>query len=162
MANEELLIESALGIWKLNVARVNRVFHPLDEADLQLEVSPGRNRLIYIWGHLAAVSDAMLPLLGIGTRLYPDLDTMFLQNPDRSVPRIYSGAELRPAWDKINQSLWTTFSEWTAGQWLEKHNSVSVEDFQHDRTRNRFSVLVNRTAHIGFHLGQAVLAVLRR
>jgi hypothetical protein len=35
MANEELLIQSALSVWKLNAARTVRIFHPLNEDELQ-------------------------------------------------------------------------------------------------------------------------------
>jgi len=36
---------------------------------LEQQVAPGKNRLIYLWGHLTAVNDGLLPLLGIGERL---------------------------------------------------------------------------------------------
>ena len=39
----------------------------------------------------------------------------------------------------------------------EKHASVSDEDFAKDPLRNRFSVLLSRTTHISFHLGQTAL-----
>jgi len=35
---------------------------------------------------------------------------------------------------------------------------VSEEDFAKEPHRNRFTMLLGRTAHLGFHLGQAVLA----
>ena len=48
------------------------------------------------------------------------------------------------------------------GEWLEKHSSVSVEEFAKDPSRNRFSVVLNQTAHMAFHLGQATLVKLPR
>jgi hypothetical protein len=42
-------------------------------------------------------------------------------------------------------------------QWLEKHASVSEEDFAKDPSRNRFAILLSRTSHIAFHLGQTAL-----
>ena len=49
----------------------------LSEEQLLQEIAPGKNRLIYLWGHLTAVNDALIPLLGFGERLHPELDAMF-------------------------------------------------------------------------------------
>src|SRR5260370_21056328 len=54
---------------------------------------------------LVAVFDALFPLLGLGPKLYPDLEHMFLSNPDRAVPTIYSGKELKGISTRINNSL---------------------------------------------------------
>ncbi len=51
---------------------------------LEREVSPGKNRVLYLLGHLAAVHDAMLPLLMIGERSFAHLDDAFLANPDKA------------------------------------------------------------------------------
>src|ERR1700692_4571881 len=69
MATESSLIDSALRAWKSNVERADKLFEALSPGELEQEVAPGKNRLIYLWGHLAAVNDALLPLLGIGERL---------------------------------------------------------------------------------------------
>jgi hypothetical protein len=42
--------------------------------------------------------------------------------------------------------------------WLKKHTAVSDEDFVKDPTRNRLAILMNRTNHASYHLGQAALA----
>ncbi len=107
MTNEQRLIDGALRAWKFNEERIDKFFGPLSEEQLQQEIMPGRNRLIYLWGHIAAVNDALFPLLGLGPKRYPDLDTMFLKNPDRTAPEIYSGPEVAAAADEINRGLWT-------------------------------------------------------
>jgi hypothetical protein len=43
--------------------------------------------------------------------------------------------------------------------WLERHAAVSVEDFAKDGSRNRFAILLGRTNHLSYHLGQAVLGL---
>ena len=43
--------------------------------------------------------------------------------------------------------------------WLERHAAVSEEDFAKDPSRNRFAVLLSRTNHLSYHLGQAVLGL---
>jgi hypothetical protein len=50
----------------------------LSPEQLDKEVAPGKNRLIYLWGHLAAVNDGLLPLLGIGEGRHPVFDGMFI------------------------------------------------------------------------------------
>jgi hypothetical protein len=60
------------------------VFRSLSGEQLQQEVAPGKNGLIYMWGHLAVVDDALIPLLRLGERLHPELDVMFLSSPDRA------------------------------------------------------------------------------
>jgi len=44
--------------------RADKLFGALSPGELEHEVAPGKNRLIYLWGHLAAVNDALFPLLG--------------------------------------------------------------------------------------------------
>jgi hypothetical protein len=158
MTTEAALIDSALRMWKLNVDRADKFFGALSETQLLREIAPGRNRLIYLWGHLAAVSDAMIPLLGFGRRLHPELDPMFLSNPDRSQPELLSGAALKQVWDEINESLWSDFSRLSPAEWTQRHTAVSEEDFRGEPHRNRFTILVGRTAHLASHLGQAMLA----
>src|SRR5258707_15067709 len=74
MTNEELFLAVALNGWKGNIERADKMFSGLSEEELLKEVAPGKNRLIYLWGHLTAVHDAMLPLLGFGRRRHPQFD----------------------------------------------------------------------------------------
>jgi ribose 1,5-bisphosphokinase PhnN len=46
--------------------------------------------------------------------------------------------------------------------WAQRHTAVSEEDFAKDASRNRFSILLSRTNHLSYHLGQAVLGLKRR
>ena len=41
--------------------------------------------------------------------------------------------------------------------WVQRHSAVSEEDFAKDPSRNRFAILLSRTNHLSYHLGQAVL-----
>jgi hypothetical protein len=74
--------------------------------ELQLEVAPGKNRLYYLMGHLAATHDRLFPLLRLGQRLHPELDNQFPDSPDRK----FMGAEVAPAelrrfWSEVNRKL---------------------------------------------------------
>jgi len=63
--------------------------------DVLREIAPGRNRLLYLWGHLTATHDAMLPLLGLGERLHPEFDAAFISTPDKSKADIPSHEQVR-------------------------------------------------------------------
>lgn len=158
MTIEKSLVDSALRGWKANVERADKLFAGLSPAQLEQEVAPGKNRLIYLWGHLAAVNDALLPLLGIGERLHPEFDGMFISNPDKSVPLTVSAQSLKASWQEIHQKLWEGFSKFSAADWGRRHTAVSEEDFEREPHRNRFTVLLGRTTHLAYHLGQAMLA----
>lgn len=162
MTNEAMFVNLGLRNWNRYVDRVDKFFSGQSEEALQRELAPGKNRLIYIWGHLAAVHDALLPLLGFGPRLHPELDAMFVKNPDRSVEPILSGAEVRRCWAEINESLSTHFRALTPAQWLERHTSVSEADFAREPHRNRFNVLLDRIGHMAEHFGQAILVEPRK
>jgi hypothetical protein len=119
----------------------------------------GKNRLIYLWGHLTAIHDAMLPLLGLRERFHPEFDVAFVSNPDKSRAAIPSHEEVRRAWQTVNGELSKEFEKMSWPDWLERHAAVSEEDFAKDASRNRFSVLLSRTNHLSYHLGQAVLGL---
>lgn len=157
MKAEEMLVTSAVNAWKSAIERTDRLFSPLGEEQLQKEVAPGKNRLIYLWGHLTAVHDRMLPLLSMGERLHPEYDELFLTNPDKSRASLPGAGKIKGAWDVVNNRLLTGFERFSAEEWLQKHASVSEEDFAKDPSRNRFAILLSRTNHINFHLGQTAL-----
>ncbi len=85
MIAEQLMVQSAIGNWTRTIQRVSSTFKVLPEAKFYETVAPGRNRLIFLLGHLTASNDGMLPLLGFGPRLYPAFEETFLHRPDRSV-----------------------------------------------------------------------------
>ncbi|HVT97631.1 MAG TPA: DinB family protein [Acidobacteriaceae bacterium] len=158
MTNEELLAGAALKSWKLVLGRFDKDLANLSDADFQKRVAPGRNRLYYLYGHLTAVHDRLLPMLGIGERLHPELDEAFISSPDGATSDSVSVADLRAAWTDVNARLTAAFESYSPQDWLRKHTAVSDEDFVADPTRNRLAVVLSRTNHLSFHTGQFVLA----
>src|SRR6266571_9113201 len=152
--SEERMIDSALRAWRFNADRINEFFSALSRDQLEQEVAPGRNRLIYLWGHIAALNDGLFPLVGLGPRLYPEMEVMFIANPDRAAITVYSAEQLKRAWNHINERLLADFSRWSPAEWLERHTAVSAEAFLGEPHRNRYTVVVNRTTHMAFHFGQ--------
>jgi hypothetical protein len=101
----------------------------------------------------------MLPLLGLGERFHPEFDVAFVSNPDKSQAAIPSHEQVRQAWNAVNGELSKGFEKMSWSDWLQRHSAVSAEDFAKDASRNRFSILLNRTNHLSYHLGQAVLGL---
>jgi hypothetical protein len=159
MANEGSYVALGLKVWKAQIERADKLFGGLSSEEVLREIAPGRNRLLYLWGHLTATHDAMLHLLGVGERLHPEFDAAFISNPDKSQAAIPSHQQVRQAWNAINEELWKGFEKMSWSDWLKRHSGVSEEDFAKDASRNRFAVLLSRTNHLSYHLGQAVLGL---
>src|SRR5579862_4145979 len=102
MGNEGSYTALGLKVWKAQVDRADKLFGTLSSEQILQEIAPGRNRLLYLWGHLTAIHDAMLPLLGLGKRTYPEFDVAFVINPDKSQTFTPSHEEIRRAWIAVN------------------------------------------------------------
>ena len=159
MENERSYVALGLKVWKAQLERADKLFGSLSSEEVQREIAPGRNRLLYLWGHLTAIHDAMLPLLGMGERLHPEFDVAFISNPDRSRGDIPSHEQVREAWNAVNSDLRKGIEGMSWSDWLQRHSAVSEEDFAKDASRNRFAILLSRTNHLSYHLGQAVLGL---
>jgi len=64
MGNEGSCAALGLKAWKTQIERADKLFRSLSSDEVLREIAPGKNRLLYLWGHLAAIHDAMLPLWG--------------------------------------------------------------------------------------------------
>jgi hypothetical protein len=159
MGNDPSCVALAVKAWKTQVDRADQLFGRLSSEKLLWEIAPGRNRLLYLWGHLTAIHDAMLPLLGLRERLHPEFDVAFVSNPDKSRADIPSHEQVRGAWNVVNAELWKGFERMAWPDWAQRHSAASEEDFAKDPSRSRFAVLLSRTNHLSYHLGQAVLAL---
>ena len=155
---ETPIIQSAIGNWNLTLTRLNKFFGGLSPEDFFQPVAPGKNRIVYILGHLAAVHDRTVEVLGIGKRLRPELDPVFLTNPDRAIEPVPESGELMQLWNEINGRLSGGLLTFGPAQWAGRHQAVSEDDFRRDPTRTCLSVLLNRTNHAGYHLGQLMLS----
>jgi hypothetical protein len=152
--HKQLIVKSVLDAWNSRIEAANKAFDSLTDEQLQQEVSPNRNRAVYLLGHLTAVHDKMLPLLNFEPQQYPDMDEAFLTKPDKAVSQIPSAKELRARWKNINSKLSTHFNKLSPDEWFLKHASVSAEDFVKEPHRNRLNIIIGRTNHMSYHLGQ--------
>jgi hypothetical protein len=155
MSNEkQLMVKMVLDLWNQRIKATDEKFNSLTDEQLQMEVAPGRNRAIYLLGHLTAVHDHMLPLLGFEPQNYSNLDEAFIKKADKEVKEIPSANELRKQWKDVNAKLATHFNKLTPEEWFQKHTMVSAEDFAKEPHRNRLNVVNGRIAHLQSHLGQ--------
>ena len=96
-------------------------------------------------------------VLRLGERLHPELDAVFIAQPDRSVP-LPTSTEIAKCWEDVHTELLSRFKALSSKEWLERHGNVSPEEFERNPTRNRLAVLLARTNHASYHLGQMMLA----
>jgi hypothetical protein len=120
------------------------------------QVAPGRNSGIYLLGHLAAVNDGMLKILGFDEKKYPHLEEMFLTNPDKPGTPILSARELRDIWKSSVNSLSDHFKAMQPEDWFARHTAVSETDFEKEPHRNKLNVVISRTCHMEYHRGQLI------
>jgi hypothetical protein len=153
---QELFIKMAVAAWDASTNQCTKLFDELSDDQLAADTAPGRNSGIYLLGHLVAVTDRMLPLLGLGERLYPGLDNAFLTNPDKSGLEMPPVQELRKYWKAVNAKLSAAIAATTPAEWFNRHTAVSEEDFAREPHRNKLNVLINRTNHQSTHYGQLV------
>ena len=146
----------ALDAWNIQIDRTNKLFSSLSDDQLGQEVAPGRNSGIYLLGHLTAVHDALFPLLGLGEKLYPQLEEVFIKHPDKSGLEKPATNELRRCWNDVNEKLQKCFNNFSIEEWFQRHTAISEADFEKEPHRNRLNVLLNRTSHLANHLGQLI------
>ena len=154
---EELFIKMVLDAWHTQVRYADDLFNSLSDDQLLGEIAPGRNRGIYLLGHLTAVHDRMLPLLGLGDQRYPNLYKPFVESPDKTETELHSAEDLRNYWKETNNLLSEHFAKLSFTEWFQKHNAVSETDFAKEPHRNKLNVVINRTNHLANHLGQLLL-----
>ena len=134
---KELFVEMALNSWNDQLNRSGKLFDSLTDAELEQHVAP-------------------IPLLGLGDKLYPELEEAFVRNPESAQPYGPGIQQLRGYWNKVNQTLSSKFNGMSTEEWFDRHNSVSPEDFKKEPHRNKLNVLLSRTNHLSYHRGQLI------
>jgi hypothetical protein len=154
MDQKTILTKTALNSWQIQVDRSTQFINSLQNEQLEKEIAPGKNRGVYLVGHLAAIHDVLPEILGFGKRAFPDLQPVFIDSPDNKTDIIPSIQELRKIWTTVHDRLKNEFQKMQPDDWFGRHESMTDADFEKDPARNKLSVLLSRTAHIAYHLGQ--------
>ena len=154
MDQKTIFTRIALNAWQTQVDRSTQFINSLTDEEIMKEIAPGKNRGVYLVGHLAAVHDALPEILGLGKQAYPELQPIFLHAADKTVERIPVVSELRQIWTSVHERLKKEFAQMPADAWFSRHESMTDSEFEKDPARNKLSVLFNRTSHLAYHFGQ--------
>lgn len=154
---EQLFVRMALDAWNREINATDALLAKLSDEQLMREVVPGRNRGIYLLGHLAAEHDQMLPLLRFREAMHPALHKPFINEPDKAVADLPPLSQLRAQWKEVNSTLMDYIKQLPAGEWFTRHANISEADFPSEPHRNRLNVLISRTNHLAYHRGQLML-----
>ena len=154
MTQTEIFLKMTFDRWNASVKSFDTLISSLTDDDLQREIAPGKNRGIYLLGHLIAVHDDLLVLLDMGEKLYPELQEAFLKNADKVITPIPPAAILRNYWSNQCEVLQQKFDKLAPNDWFDKHTAVSAEDFAREPYRNKLNIIVTRTTHLQYHIGQ--------
>lgn len=147
------MVKMVFDSWNSLLKDFNGVLDSVTDDQLQKQIAPNKNRGVYILGHMVAVHDDMLPILGFGEKLFPEINAIF-KSPDDPASNIPSAQVLRTYWKNINDVLAQNSEMLQPDEWMQKHNSVSAEDFAKQPHRNKLNVMITRTCHLSYHLGQ--------
>ena len=157
MNTTETTLKMVFDRWYALLKNFDTTLNTLTDEQLQHEIAPGKNRGIYLLGHMIAVHDDMLRLLGLGDKMYPELFEPFIKSPDKAVSELPAAATLRTYWAKQNEVLKQKFDSVPAEEWFQKHTAVTDEDFAKEPHRNKLNIIITRTSHLAYHHGQFVL-----
>jgi len=154
--NDSILIQIILTGWNIQNKHLAQLLAELSDDQLLQPIAPGKNTGRYLLGHLTAIADYLLPLLGIGERLYAPLETHYIRTPDNPEAEQPTVAELKEMYKQVIQRLDRGFAKFTPEDWLDRHMNISPEDFAKEPHRNKINVVLNRTHHTAYHLGQMI------
>ena len=157
MSTNQTMVKMVLDRWNTEINKFTDIINSISDDQLMKEIAPGKNRGIYLLGHLVAVHDDTLPVLNFGNKLYPKLFDIFIKSPDKAVAKIPTATELRNFWKLVNEQMTRKMNSLSADDWFHKHNSVSAEDFVKEPHRNKLNIIITRTTHLCYHTGQLVL-----
>ena len=149
-----LTVQSIVTAWQGQNKKLDGMIAKYTDEQWMKETAPGRNTGIYLLGHLTAVNDGLLSIFGFSDKLYPQLENVFLFNADKAEIEMPTIAELKTCWHKVNTNLDAYMSKMQPEEWFTKHSKISEEDFAKEPHRNKLSVLITRTVHQSYHLGQ--------
>jgi hypothetical protein len=157
MSSTDMTTKLIFDRWNGALKSFNTLLASLTDEQMMSEVAPNKNRGVYILGHLIAVHDDVLKLLGLGEKVYPELHRIFIESPDKTVAEMPPVADLRGFWANQCDILKQRFESTPHEEWFQRHTAVSEEDFLKEPHRNKINIILTRTTHLTYHTGQLIL-----
>lgn len=155
--HKELFVKMVLDMWTSRLNQADTLLAELSDEQLFKEVAISKNRGIYLLGHLTAIHDQMFRLLDLGNPIFPEYKNIFVDNPDKVVANIPTVNEVRQSWTNVNIQLCKAFRVMHPNEWFRRHTSVSQHDFENEPHRNKLNIVINRSSHLSYHVGQLIL-----
>lgn len=156
METNHFMVGQLLDMWWNKVEETTGIFGTLGEHNGMWPVAPGKNRIIYLLGHLLVIHDGLFTTLEIGDRRYTYYDDLFL-NPQHTANVYPSYSLLLDQWSELNDHLHQHLSKLTVEDWLSRHHHISEENFRQQPGKNKFCAMLCITAHLYHHAGQLAL-----
>jgi uncharacterized damage-inducible protein DinB len=147
-------IQICLLQWDSYNRRMLKMLDTVEEKNFNTPIVPGGNSPSWLFGHLADTDDALLPLLGISERIYPELAKIYHHERGSNQSGHLAKQALVEKWNAIVNTLSQHFKSMSESDWLQRHTAVSNEDFMKEPQRNKLNVLLSRVTHKASHLGQ--------
>ena len=154
---EEIAVKMILAAWQSQQESINKTLSVLSDEDLNAEVATGKNKAIWIVGHLAVVNDRLFSILELGEKIGSNYEEYFYNGETKTEVPSADGA--RKYWENTSTLLNKKIANFTTNDWFQKHALVSAEDFAKEPHRNKLNVLINRTNHMAHHGGQLAFLV---
>lgn len=154
---ENNLIKTSLRNWNEQNKRLLSLVESFTDEQFEKEIAPGKNTGKYLLGHLAAINYNLFPLFGLGDNPQPELNTIFVINPEKAVAHQYSVVNLKAILVASITGLDEKCNLLTEADWFDRHTNVTEEEFITQPHRNKINVFINRTLHLSYHLGQLSL-----
>ena len=154
MERDEKIISQLLGQWQDTYTRLTQLFESLSSWAWDKEIALGRNKPKYLMGHFTAVHDRIIDAMELGERFYPQLDELYINQPQNDTAPYEDYASIKQKWIKVNEYLLQRFKTMSMDDWFRKHHYVSEADFAKEPHRNKLAILISRFTHMYLHLGQ--------
>ncbi len=157
MKEKQIAIKMITDNWNVMVSKVNNIVNTYTDDELELPVAPEKNKVKWIIGHLAAVNDLTLSILGVSEVTNPKQANRFTKTPFNKAQNLISIKEIKEYWFKTSELINSGTKKFSANDWFQKHNSITAEEFVKEPHRNKLNVLMGRANHISHHIGQMSL-----
>ena len=146
--------------YEMMIEWVNGTIDPLTDEEFKMELSPGKNHGVWIFGHLVTSDDDFSMFMGKGDSMYPQYYEVFGQGSKLLPPESYPFvSDLKDAWKKVCDKNRKIYSELSDNELQQPH--ALVKDFDKDYFKTRERVIMAWHLHQLYHAGQLGMLVAR-
>src|SRR5712675_529444 len=134
MQRDDIAVKMILSGWKTGQDKIQKTLLILSDENMDTELMPGRNKVSWIIGHLAAVHDSLLTILDLGEKINGNYYEFFIH--DDSLTKAPGISQIREYWNETSERLNNAMAKLSVQDWFGRHTLVSAEDFAKEPHRN--------------------------